>query len=221
MTVMSPYVIKNTRNSTVATINPVQTTGTTFPIELAGAGFPTYGKFMDQNLYWTVENFAKSTAPSAPIEGMNWYNVTSKTFHLWDTVSWKQILTSNTSTNCAFPMQAAAATLNLASAGTTVIMSAAGTGLTYYPTALMLFPVSVVGTFADPCTLNLHTTASEDIMEYVVMGTPNASGYAHYTITGMGLSVSGSQTIKLEVASPYTGTGITATYRAVIFGHIL
>lgn len=220
---MAPYVLKDASNITIATLSPAQTTGATFPIELAGAGYPVYGKFMNQNLYWIMENFSKDTAPSAPVAGMNWYKKNSKTFHLWDTVAWQQILTANNASNSAFPMEVAAATLNLAAAGTTVVFSSAGTGRTWYPTSLMLFPISIVGTFDDPstCTLNIYKTTSEDIMENVVLGNPTSTRFANYPISGMSETVSGSQTITLEVQDGFTGTGITATYAAVIFGRVV
>ncbi len=220
---MAPYVLKNTRNVTIATLNPAQTTGSTFPVELAGAGYPDYGKFMNQNFYWGMENFAKTTAPSAPVEGMNWYKTDTKTFYVYDSAAWKQIPTADNALNVAFPMQAASLTLDLTAAATVTIFTSAGSGKTWYPTGFMMYPVVIAGTFDDPstCTLNLFKTTSEDIIENVVMGNPTSTRFAHYGITGMSEVVSGSETIKIEIQDPFTGTGITATYKAVIFGNII
>jgi len=213
------YTIRNAAATIVATINPATTTGVTFPIEMPGAGFPQYGEFWNQNVYRLMENFAKPTAPSNPAPGMLWYNSTTKVESYWDGTEWRALSGESSGNSVAFPMMVAAATLDLATAATTTIFTPVGAKV-YYPTAMILLPVVIAGVFTAPATINLYKTASEDIMENAVTGTPNATKFGNYPLSGFVERVSGASTIKFVVSSAMTGTGITATYKAILFGYI-
>ena len=45
---------------------------------LVGKNYKGYGLFLNQNFVRLMENFAKSTAPAAPLPGQVWYNSTTK-----------------------------------------------------------------------------------------------------------------------------------------------
>jgi len=45
---------------------------------LVGKNYKGYGLFLNQNFARLMENFAKSTAPAAPLPGQIWYNSTTK-----------------------------------------------------------------------------------------------------------------------------------------------
>ena len=217
---ISPYTIRNTNGDVVATVNPATTTETTFPVEFPGSGYPIYGEFWNQNVYRLMENFSKSTPPSNPVPGMTWYNSTNKSQSYWDGAIWRPLLAANSANAIAFPMAVAANSVNLASAATTTIFTSAGS-LEYYPTSLMLIPVTVSGTFTAPAAISLERTATEDIMETVILGNPTSTKFANYPMSGMVETVTGGQEIKLVVSSPMTGTGITALFKAIVFGHII
>ena len=71
---MPSYNVFNARGSLVTTIGVATTTGAAFPIELIGQGIALYGPIIAQNQYFILENFAKDTPPTNPVEGMFWYN---------------------------------------------------------------------------------------------------------------------------------------------------
>lgn len=60
---------------------------TSSSISLVGKNYPGYGVFLNQNMVRIVENFAKSSAPTAPLPGQLW----------WDTTSGSKYLKLNTS----------------------------------------------------------------------------------------------------------------------------
>jgi microcystin-dependent protein len=47
-------------------------------ITLVGKNFKSYGLFLNQNVVRLMENFANSTAPTAPLPGQLWFNSTTK-----------------------------------------------------------------------------------------------------------------------------------------------
>jgi hypothetical protein len=47
-------------------------------LTLVGKNYPGYGTFLNQNLVRLIENFAKSSAPTAPLPGQLWWDSTNK-----------------------------------------------------------------------------------------------------------------------------------------------
>lgn len=47
-------------------------------LTLVGKNYPGYGVFLNQNFVQLMENFAKSSAPTAPLVGQLWYDATGK-----------------------------------------------------------------------------------------------------------------------------------------------
>jgi hypothetical protein len=54
----------------------IDTTSTS--LTLVGKNYPGYGIFLNQNMVQLMENFAKSSAPTAPLPGQLWWNTTTK-----------------------------------------------------------------------------------------------------------------------------------------------
>jgi len=51
---------------------------TSSSITLVGKNYPGYGVFLNQNFVQLMENFAKGSAPTAPLPGQLWYDSTGK-----------------------------------------------------------------------------------------------------------------------------------------------
>lgn len=65
-------------------------------LTLVGKNYKGYGLFINQNVVRLMENFANTTAPTAPIPGQLWYNSTTKLLNVnigpdKSTVIWKTI----------------------------------------------------------------------------------------------------------------------------------
>ena len=67
------YVIKNTRNQTVATVAD-GAVDTTTNISLIGKNFVGYGQALNTNMIAMLEHFAGTSAPSRPILGQLWFD---------------------------------------------------------------------------------------------------------------------------------------------------
>jgi hypothetical protein len=77
----------------------IDTTSTS--LTLVGKNYPGYGLFLNQNMVQLVENFAKSSAPTAPLPGQLWWNSTTKYLNVntattkgTANAAWKTIATS-------------------------------------------------------------------------------------------------------------------------------
>ena len=65
-------------------------------LTLVGKNFKGYGLFINQNVVRLMENFANTTAPTAPLPGQLWFNSTTKLLNLnigpdKDTAIWKTV----------------------------------------------------------------------------------------------------------------------------------
>lgn len=65
-------------------------------LTLVGKNYKGYGLFLNQNVVHLMENFADTTAPTAPIPGQLWFNSTTKLLNVnigpdKDTVIWKTV----------------------------------------------------------------------------------------------------------------------------------
>lgn len=60
-----------------------------FSVDLPGRNFSGWGEIFLQNLAKQTQNFAGSTAPTAPFTGQPWYNTTNSEFRIWNGASWE------------------------------------------------------------------------------------------------------------------------------------
>jgi hypothetical protein len=66
----TPLITGGLPDGTIDTINTSLT--------LVGKNYPGYGLFLNQNMVQLMENFAKSSAPTAPLPGQLWWNSSTK-----------------------------------------------------------------------------------------------------------------------------------------------
>jgi hypothetical protein len=212
---MTNYTIINTSGSTVATISPATTTGSTFPIELIGQGMSLYGEIGQQNLYRLLENFAKATAPSNPVEGQFWYDSTNKVPNYYNGTGWITMATAANTGMVRFRMAVGATDLDFTVGASTVIFTHPGTTARYYPTAVMLIPKHVSGV-TTPAGFSLSVSVSEDIMETVLISNPTISKSGLFMIEGLTEVVTSGNSISLTVSAPATATQLV--YDVLLFG---
>jgi hypothetical protein len=67
-------------------------------IKLVGKNFTGYGEIMNENYIHMLENFADSTAPTAPLTGQIWWNTALGTLTVWDGTQFKAVSSSTVST---------------------------------------------------------------------------------------------------------------------------
>lgn len=214
---MATYTIKNSQGTTVATITPNTTTGTTFPIELAGEGTSPYGQIIASTQYHLLENFSNTIAPSNAVTGMLWYDTSSALLNVYNGTSFQPLATATTSASVKYSMNAAATGINLATVSTTNIFTNPNAGNTFYPTALLL-KVSGVPSTTDTAVFNLYTSSSEDILETSVISMTSSGQYALYNIQGTSQSVTGSNSVFLDVTKAVSSG--TLTVDAQLFGYM-
>jgi len=78
------YVITNTNNQLIATVEDYTVNATALPITLIGHYFSGFGEILNDNLVGMLENFSSVAAPTSPIIGQLWYNKPAATLNQYD-----------------------------------------------------------------------------------------------------------------------------------------
>lgn len=91
------YQVRNTRNQIIATVADTTVDNTTLDIDLIGKNYAEYGIIQNQNFVAILENFANTSAPSSPVEGQCWYDVTLKQLKVYTNAGWKNVGSSTVS----------------------------------------------------------------------------------------------------------------------------
>jgi len=61
---------------------------TAAPLEIPGKGYTSYGAPVVQDILWTMQNFAGSTAPAPALRGVMWYDTGSSSLKLYTGSTW-------------------------------------------------------------------------------------------------------------------------------------
>jgi len=75
------YAVNNTRGTLLVSLADNTIDTTTTDVSLIGKNTSNYGEVQNENFVGIMENFAASTAPTSPLEGQLWYDVTNKTLN--------------------------------------------------------------------------------------------------------------------------------------------
>lgn len=89
-----PYTITTTSGATLASIADGTVNNTNTSLTLIGKNYAGYGIFLNENYIKLLENFAYSTAPSAPLTGQLWYDSANAILKVFNGTSWKPISSS-------------------------------------------------------------------------------------------------------------------------------
>jgi hypothetical protein len=79
-----PYILYKTNGQKLATIQDGSVDRTTTNLSFVGKNYAGYGEILNENLVKILENFANSTAPTAPMTGQLWYDSSSKKLKFYD-----------------------------------------------------------------------------------------------------------------------------------------
>lgn len=216
---MPTYVINNTRGNNVANIAVGTTTGTNFPIELVGQGVSLYGPIIATNQYKLLENFANTTAPSSPVEGMIWHKLNSVP-RFYNGTSFIPFATGENSASVGVDMLATASNVDFTTAGTVSLFTNPADGSSFHPTGVALFPTSVVDVTTNP-VFNIFIGTSEDVMENQSIINPDVGRSLFFSIEGSTAFATGSDTISLDVSIAASGGGsLSLIYDVQLYGII-
>lgn len=208
------YTISNTAGATVATVPVATTTGATFPIEIVGQGISLYGPIIGQTQYHLLENFANTTPPSNPVNGMFWYNSEDKIPTYYNGSQFIPLSGVTSNSAALFDMLPSASNIDLTTAATVPLFTDPNLGAKFHATGLILV---VEGTAAatTSAVVNLLIASSEDVAESIgVMLSTGDHGY--YAISGRTASATAGATIQMEITAPATGGALTVS--AYLFG---
>ena len=84
------YTINLTDGSVFATVND-GTVNTSSSVTLVGKNYAGYGEFLDENFIQMLENFAKTTAPAAPLTGQLWFNKNNNLMNVYNGTAFKTL----------------------------------------------------------------------------------------------------------------------------------
>ena len=105
------YTVRNSNNVVVATVadNSIDTSSTS--VTLIGKNYVGYGQKANENLVYILENFAKTSAPTAPLTGQLWYDTSTNDLKIYNGSSFVQAI--KTTANLAVTNLTASGTANI------------------------------------------------------------------------------------------------------------
>jgi len=90
------YTINKTSGAVLSTVSD-GTVDTTTDLTLIGKNYAGYGEFLNENLIKLLENFANSSAPSAPVAGQMWWDTSGGLLKVYNGTVFKTVSSSTAS----------------------------------------------------------------------------------------------------------------------------
>ena len=90
------YVINNSRGNIIAVVPDGTANTTAVSLTLVGRALSNYGLYENENYVYLLENFAKDTAPTAPVLGQLWYNSNTDVISSYNSTNTWSALASQT-----------------------------------------------------------------------------------------------------------------------------
>ena len=85
-----PYIVNFTDKENKIPITVYDNTSSTdTSLTFPGRNVTGYGQTIAENFLALLENFAKETQPTNPVEGQLWYNTGDGVLQIWDSTAWK------------------------------------------------------------------------------------------------------------------------------------
>lgn len=213
------FQISNTSGSVVATVDDLEA-DVSSPLTLVGRGYLGYTSANYGNLWALMENFSNTTAPTAPAEGMWWYDKTvdDKRMSYYDGSAWVQVATASTVSGMLLPMLGSSLNVDFTSTGSTNLHTAA-TSTASMITGVLLLPKSGIAPTGGPAKFTLEvTTDTGDVMESVQLtGLDALTEFAYFPVFGVQRQVAATETVKVNVI---TASGGTLACDVFLFGHV-
>ena len=83
-----PYIITKSNGKTLTTVADGSIDNST-SLTFVGRNYAGYGGILDQNLFYLLENFSKSSSPSNPVQGQLWFDSTNLKLNVYDGSNFK------------------------------------------------------------------------------------------------------------------------------------
>ena len=214
-------LVKNTRNTTVATLQDMQV-DTSTPLTFIGRGYAGFGQYIQSDLYQLMENFASDTPPAAPAEGQLWYAVTAQALSFYNNSRWVELSTGNNIMGAMLSRLSGADSINFKNAGSATVHTAA-VGTSSLVSGVLIIPQAGASvTHANVPSFSLEVTASSgDVCDKVAMlGLTSSSKFYYHSISGTNRIIAAGETVSL-VKDTLIHSADTLIGDAYLFGHIL
>lgn len=209
-------IITNTRGSTVVSVDD-RTADVTTPLTIVGKNYAGYGQAVFGDMYALMENFADSSPPADPAEGMLWYDSTvgRRTLSFFDGASWVGMLSVTNSMGGQLSLLGTASSIDLTATGS-IDLHVVPTNNISLVSSILLIP------HADTdATGNVHFSlevddGTNDVMDPVVAeGFTGPTRFGYFPAFGVNRIAAAGETIKLVVSAAAVGT---LTVDAYLFG---
>lgn len=213
--------VRNTAGVLISNVSDLTIDSTTVPSVLIGKGYPGWGKYNNENHIALLENFAYTSAPSNPLEGMFWYNSTStvKEPSYWDGSNWIKVPSQFSSAAAQLTRLSGADALDFTQTGAIPVHTGAANTKSLV-TSMMLIPRSGAAPTGAPAIFVLEiSTGTGDVSDPIVLsGLSTASVFASYQISGVNRIVGAGETVSLNVK---TAAGGTLDCDVYLFGKVI
>ena len=92
-----PYIITKSNGTTLTTVADGSIDNST-SLTFVGKNYAGYGGILDQNLFYLLENFSKSSSPLSPVQGQLWFDSKNLKLNAYDGTSFKSLPFTSLST---------------------------------------------------------------------------------------------------------------------------
>lgn len=102
------YTIIKSDGTVLTTIADGTLNTTSTSVSLPGRDYSGYGRFLDSNFVWMLENFANNAPPSNPLRGQLWFNTNDNTLYVCpadgttNPANWIKLAASEGNTNVTY-----------------------------------------------------------------------------------------------------------------------
>jgi hypothetical protein len=90
-----PYIITKSNGKTLTTVADGSIDNST-SLTFVGRNYAGYGAILDQNLFYLLENFSKSSSPKNPVQGQLWFDSTNLKLNVYDGLTFKPLSFTST-----------------------------------------------------------------------------------------------------------------------------
>lgn len=200
-------IVTNTAGTDVLTIQDASVDITT-PLSFWGYGTADMLKYELDDLYALMENFADTTAPTSPVEGMIWYDSSAgiKVPKYYDGTSWVSLVTGSTSIGAQLSRMVTADNIDFTATGATNLHTGE-TGKTTIVTDVVILFDSAAPTGADPVFQLEVAAATGDIMDpQIITGIDATTKFVRHSIQGTQTAVAAGEIVTINVVTAAGGT---------------